>query len=136
MEISEEKAEQILQDVLRKGECEVKIRAIVYREDYKDFLVVVGKAHYCQIREKLITDYIEFQHIDVQNEIIYLFNHPLELDEFQKAEMGITDDDIDEDDLKSAANKDGKGSVGSRQEAEDEKNKIIVEDDEKYDWMK
>ena len=134
MLIPEEKVQTILQNLCTEAQLKKKIRAIVYRKDYADYLAVVGSSHYCDIREKLINDYVQHKHEDVKREIIYKLNNPTELDEFQKAEFGIEDDEIDEDTLSDQANKDGKGSVGSGNQ--DEKKKIAVDDDEKFDWLK
>jgi len=134
--IDEEKAMEIIQKLADEGEVGRKIRAVVYREDYQDYLAVIGVFHYTDIRKKLLDDFVAFGHADVKNEIIFKLKHPLELDEFQREEFGITQEEIDEEMMTQRAKKDGKGSADSREDADDFKKKSVVDDSDKYDWLK
>lgn len=89
MALDEDEVEKILKDLVKEAGLTLTIAAVVYREDYQDYLTVIGDVHYTDLREKLINDYITTKHIDFKNEIIFKLKNPYELEEWQKEDWGI-----------------------------------------------
>jgi hypothetical protein len=123
MAMTEEKVTQILETIIKENNIGLPIKAVVYRDDYQDYFIVVGKVHYCEIREKLFDVYSRTQDGDACREIVFKLKHPVELDEWRKMELGIEDDDDD-------INSDGVTSKGKG-----EKPKIVVENKDENDWI-
>ena len=132
MAISEEQVMKILTEIVVKAEekeLSKKILAVVYREDYQDYVVVLGDFCYVELREKLLSDYVEFGHGDVKREIVYKLVHSVKLEDWQIEDLGLGDQ-FSEDDIAKAM-----GNGGSGGGNDDSKSKIAVDDDEKYDWL-
>lgn len=134
MAVSEEKALKILQEIAREAEVTKPVKAVVYRADYQDYIVVIGSTHYFELREKLITDFSETQNIDLKREIVFKIKHPIELEDWQKEEMGISEE-MTEEDLDAHRNKDGTGGADLKG-GDDFRKKSVVDDSDKYDWLK
>jgi len=137
MALSEEKALEILNQVIKEvndSSFKEEIKAIVYREDYQDYVVVLSNFCYSEIREKLILDYNEYKHEDVRREIMFKLKHAVQLEEWQLEEMGLSGE-FSEEDITGSVTKDGKGSTNQMSDEEEEKRKIAVDDDDKYDWI-
>jgi len=136
MAVSEERALEILNEVAKQAELDTKISAVVYREDYQDYIVVVGKIHFTDVREKLITAYDEVgPDMDIINEIGFKLKHPAELEDWQIEEMGLGDE-ITEEDLARERNKDGKGGATREELDEASKKNIAVDKSEETEWLK
>ena len=132
--VSEERTQEILNEVAKQAGLETKVTAVVYRSDYQDYIVVVGKIHFTDIREKLIKAYEEVgPDMDIINEITFKLKHPSELEDWQIEEMGLSDE-ITEEDLARERAKDGKGGA-TRTDKDAEKKKIVVDNSEDYDWI-
>jgi len=122
MALSEEKVAGILEGIVKDNKLDLRISAVVYRPDYQDYFVVVGRVLYCEIREKLFELYGGNKNSDAYREIVFRLKHPVELDEWRKMQYGIEDD---EDGI------DGSGVNGNKKEEK----KIEVDDKESNDWV-
>ncbi len=83
MFLSEDKVEELLQEIIKEANLKRSLNDVTYREDYQDYRVIVNDVCRCEIREKLIQDYIEFHHKDTFNEICYLMEHAVVDEELQ-----------------------------------------------------
>lgn len=113
MALSEEKVTEILQVLANEVKLGIEIKAVVHREETLDYVAVIGKVHYSEIREKLLSDYVQTKNRDTRNEIIFKLKHPLELEEWQKEDFGLLDE--------------------NQGAAADEK--TVVDDSQKNDWV-
>jgi len=111
MALSEEKVQQLLQEIVNEAKLGFEIKAVVHREDNWDYLVVLGTVHYTDVREKLMNDFDQFRHADARKEIIFKLKHPMELEEWQKEEFGIKDEKAQTDD------------------------RTVIDDSDKNDWI-
>jgi len=135
MAISEDRAMQILNEVAKQAGLDCRVTAVVFRTDYQDYIAVVGKINFCDIREKLIKAYDAIgPDLDVVNEIVFKLKHPTELEEWQVEEMGLSGE-ITEEDLARERKKDGKGGATKEDMEAAEKRKIAVDKSEENDWI-
>ena len=94
---SEDVAQKIIEEINEGSEVKKTINAVVYRPDYMDFLVLVNGRFHCEVREKLITDYLAFdKNPDVIREIRYLMEHALEYEDWELEEAGLKPKEGDE----------------------------------------
>jgi hypothetical protein len=107
MFMSEDKVKALLQDIIKEANLKRTLTEVMFREDYQDYRVILDDVCRCEIREKLVQDYIEFHHKDTFNEMCYLMEHAIVDEELQY-----------EKDLSSGGGPDG-----------------VVTDDNKYDFL-
>ena len=92
MFMSEDKVKALLQDIIAEAGLKRKLNEVIYREDYQDYRLILDDVHRCEIREKLVQDYIEFRHKDTCNEMCYLMEHAI-IDEELEYEKGLSGGD-------------------------------------------
>ena len=116
-------AAEVLGNVAREVNFDKKVTEVYYREDYMDFLVIIDEKAHCQVRQKLIKDFIaDPQNEDVINEIGFLLEHAALFEEWEDEETMATGD--------------GK-SGGKREDATPggkDKGGIVVDDSADYDF--
>ncbi|MFA5260426.1 MAG: hypothetical protein WC450_04285 [Candidatus Omnitrophota bacterium] len=90
--MSEDKVQALLQEIIHEANLKRKLTEVVYREDYQDYRIILDDVCRCEIREKLVQDYIEFHHKDTFNEMCYLMEHAI-VDEQLQYEQGLSKGD-------------------------------------------
>ncbi len=102
MALSEEKAAEIMRTIVGKAKMNINIVAAVYRQDTWDYFVVLDKDHYTEVREKLLSDYLKTSNHDTFNEILFKLKHPMDLEDWQKEDLGLAQEEADAKDNQTA----------------------------------
>ena len=89
MFMSEDKVKELLQGLITEANLKHKLNEVTYREDYQDYRVILDDVRRCEIREKLVQDYIDFRHKDTFKEMCYLMEHAV-IDEELQYEKGVS----------------------------------------------
>ena len=88
---SADEVKVILEDILRESKLERDIGSVTYRDDYQDYQVLVDGRFHCEIREKLIADYVGFnKNKDVVRNIRFLLEHAVEYEEWELEELDLS----------------------------------------------
>jgi len=81
-----QKALEALAAVVKEMKLKAELTEISYRPDYQDYQVIFDDTHHCEIREKLIEDYMATKNGDALREMHYLFNHLIAWEEWDRPE--------------------------------------------------
>jgi len=81
---SEEKILEVLEAVVNKIRLKKAITDLSFRADYEDFVVILDDDFHCEIREKLLDNYIQTKSSDFLREIRFRLEHATEYEEWEK----------------------------------------------------
>jgi hypothetical protein len=84
MPFSDEKVQALLEEAMRTAGVKRRIDAVLYRDDYQDYVIVLDNDYHCEIREKLIEDYDRFRNKDIVRQIKFLLEHAVLYEEWEK----------------------------------------------------
>jgi len=87
----------ILQKISNEMEAPKEIDLIRYREDYQDYQLILKDETRCEIREKLVDNMEKDLNLDdTIREIQYLICNSVQLEEWEKEDLGLKELDGDD----------------------------------------
>lgn len=80
------KAKDAVESIANDLKFSKPLTEIIYREDYGDYQVIIDDNLHCEIRERLIEEYIKTKHVDIRKEIFFRLEHAVEFEEWEQPE--------------------------------------------------
>lgn len=89
---------EVLAAIIKELNLKVQLEEIAYRVDYQDYQVNFENTHHCEIREKLIDDYLRLTgepQADAKREIVYIVSHLVAWEDWEQPDKssGSSPDD-------------------------------------------
>ncbi len=87
--------------IIQEMKLKQELTEIAYRIDYQDYQVVFDDSHHCEIREKLINDFMATKNGDAKKQIQFKLTHLIAWEEWEKPVKPTQQDDkpVVEDEL-------------------------------------
>ena len=79
--------------IIKDMKLKQELTGIAYRIDHQDYQVVFDDTHHCEIRDKLINDFMSTKNGDAKKQIQFKLNHLVAWEDWEKPDRPTQQDD-------------------------------------------
>ena len=79
--------------IIKDMKLKQELTGIAYRIDHQDYQVVFDDTHHCEIRDKLITDFMTTKNGDAKRQIQFQLRHLIAWEDWEKSSSPAPKDD-------------------------------------------
>src|SRR3989338_9104627 len=93
MSTGSKEAIAMIAGIIKEMKLKQELTEIAYRSDYQDYQVILDDNHHCEIREKLIEDFMSTKSGDAKKQIQFKLGHPIAWEDWERPVKPVSQDD-------------------------------------------